>query len=353
MVKGLLYGILFSGLSLFNLGNNFSQDFEDCDYLRKIKVNQREVPEGKNEILSSKFVLYNDFKDAVGDEAKNSFHDGVMNIYFPNASYELTENDLIDLNRYISKVLVPYVGENNVKKMNVNIEGYANYIGNEEYNYNLSLNRAEAVANVLKKKFYCYFPFGVDLRVSAFGESNSGEDSDVQLDRRVKIFVEENPLERILNNLSGNVFLIDQSGSMNDGSWDFLKDYKFPKAKKYFSFSKPFFYDKSLENNFNWTYDINSDVAFGKTNFYEALDKLIHSGFVSNGDTLTVVINGNDNVGGPNVDDLISKSKNKNLTVNILEIGIEEDFKKNLIRFSLETSGKYYALSKSSSSKSF
>lgn len=347
IVLSLMFGSLFFSAK--------TQNFPDCDYLRELKVNKIEGSQGDFNKNALCFVKYNNFKEPVDFELKNSFDNGDMNVYFPNNCAELSKNDLIDLNRYISEVLVPYGKENKIK--NINIEGYANVLGDEEYNYFLSIRRAENVAKVIKHKLYCYFPYDIQVKVSAFGESKSVETDDsiqLQNDRKVIISVEENPLKRGLEYLGGNVFLLDQSGSMNDGSWNSLREYFFPEAKAYYSFSQPFIINGSSKEDypeFNYSYDINTDVPAGKTSFYGAMDKLISSPFVGNNDTLTTIINGEDNVGLISPLEIIEKAKDKNVILNILGINVREDYAKTLINFTNKTKGNYYFITNSYSSK--
>lgn len=331
-----------------------AQEFQNCDYIREIKVNHEISSEKATK--EQNILFYNDFKEPIGDEMKNSLEDGVMNIYFHHDDSNLTENDLTDLNRYVSKVLVPYGKQKNIRY--INVEGYANFIGDEKYNYILSIKRAENVAKILRKKLYCYFPHNIEIRVSAFGENKSSETTDqlqLQKDRRVRISVEENPLEGGLRCLEGRIFLIDQSGSMKDGSWNSLKKYNFPKGKKFYSFSKPVIIEGNPQNyiEFDYKYDINFDTPAGKTAFYGATEKLILSDIVSENDTLAIILNGADNVGISSPSEIIKKAKEKSIVLNILGINIDDSYAKTLMDITTETKGNYYFIEKPIFSKIF
>ena len=145
-----------------------------------------------------------------------------MNIYFQTNKSELTLNDSVDMNRYFIKFLKYHSLYEKVT--NFNIEGFADCRGDEWDNYELSNKRAEAVANYLKK----FYP-NIKIYISARGEMNSKETKDsleLQKDRCVRIFFNENPLNRALNLCGANSYVLDQSGSMNkDGEWNILQDY--------------------------------------------------------------------------------------------------------------------------------
>jgi len=182
-------------------------------------------------------------------------------------------------------------------------------------------------------------------------ESRGSFDSlSLMKDRKVSISIPDNPLEEGLSHLDGNVFLIDQSGSMKD-VWDFVRAYRFPSARQYFSFSNLVDYFGDSEKTFSR--DINNILPNGRTSFYAGAEKLFESGVVGKGDTLNVVINGEDNFGQSSSREIISLARDKKVPINIFGLNIKDDYAKTLIKMSKETNGKYFFISPPMSSKSF
>jgi hypothetical protein len=103
----------------------------------------------------------------------------------------------------------------------------------------------------------------------------------------------------------------------------------------------------------DYSYDINLDKEGGRTSFYASMDKLLVSDFVEENDTLTAVINGRDNVGKVSVEKVVKDANNKNVVVNILGIGIDDEYAQTLMEITSKTKGNYYFVSKSFSSKVF
>jgi len=166
-MKKLCKILALSSLGMFGLGMSLGS-LENCSYVREIKVNTSENNVVSNENEAFFLRKYNGFKDPIGNELRNNLENNVFDIYFHHDESSLTQNDLVDIGRYFREVLVPSFQDK--KFSNLNITGYANYVGDEDYNYLLSLERAKNVSDIFKKKLYAYFPFEVDVRVSAFGE---------------------------------------------------------------------------------------------------------------------------------------------------------------------------------------
>ena len=96
--RNLFYGILVGGLSLFSLKGK-SQDVFGVDYIRKLEVNRAtNYHENKKQYNFS--IPSVEFKEPLGDEAKNSLEEKVMNVYFQTSKCDLSETDSIDLTNY-------------------------------------------------------------------------------------------------------------------------------------------------------------------------------------------------------------------------------------------------------------
>jgi outer membrane protein OmpA-like peptidoglycan-associated protein len=317
-----------------------AQDFNGCDYVRQLKVNTKT----ENKIYPNKqeFPKYNNFSEPLKDEAKNSLEEKIMHIYFQTKKNDLTKGDSIDLMRYFLNVLSPY---SVYEKINcINLEGFADCIGKDYDNYVLSLKRTEAVASYLRN-FFPHTPF----YFSAFGETQSPETRDSSIlkkNREVKIIINENPLSRALSLCNADVYLLDQSGSMNlNGEWALLQNYPYPDSCDIYSYSK---LSKNTPKNFPeamHTYDISTEIASGKTCQYDATDTLMTE--LAENTTLTTVVNGKNNIGGTNPKKIIDKAKKKNIKLNIIRINLPESSKDELISLASGTSGRYYFLKKS------
>ncbi len=340
MNKHLLYGILFSGLSLGLSENVFSQDIFSCDYIRRLKVNhcQREFSEKH---VSSEI----NFSEPLAGELKNSLEGIIMNIHFRTNESDLFHSDSLDLESYCKEILKPYVDKKGINSFN--IEGYADCVGSEKDNLILSDKRCLSIANFLKRKFP-----QVDFYISAFGESQSRETQDSLLlgeDRVGKIIPDENPLKRALDICRADVYLLDQSGSMNqNGEWKLLQKYSFPDSSEVYSFSKLMLPPNSTLEDLNprnypeffHTYDIKTEIARGKTAYYPANNILIPS--LENDRTVTAIINGKNNFGNVSSKEIIDKAKSKSIKVNHVGINLSEDSQKDFIDIATQTGGKYY-----------
>lgn len=330
LLKNMFFCSLLAGSSLIGV----SQNYMKCDYIRKLEVNQK-----INSIYEHKrnnFISYEkiDFKKPLNDEVQNSLEDKILNIYFPTNESDISSNDESDIRKYACSYLKP-----NSKWIKINsftIEGFADFRGGASLNYDLSKKRAE---NVLEK-IQPFFPKS-DYYICAYGESKSfeGKDSlDLAKDRVVKIIPNENPLNFALSNLLADVYLLDQSGSMNTNSeWRLLQNYIYPENCEVYSFSK-------IEGgNYDYGYKIKNAIAEGRTSYYSALDTLLSS--VKN-KTITTMINGKDNVGGATSEEIIRKAKQNNVVLNLIGLNLKDEDKKDFLKIIEETNGKYYFLEK-------
>ncbi len=116
------------------------------------------------------------------------FNTEMLNVYFNFNSAELSASSRDKLDKVVELL-------NSAKKVeNIDIVGYADYLGNSDYNRKLSDRRAEAVRHYLQSRGYSKTR---NVSVEALGESrpvtNCGSLSDGQLkdclwrDRRVEI----------------------------------------------------------------------------------------------------------------------------------------------------------------------
>lgn len=327
--KVLFYSLLASAPLV-----SFSQDYMGCDYIRKLKVN---CEEAKKKSKRDDFISYENFnfKSPLNDETQNSLEGKILNIYFPTNESNLSSNDESDIRKYAYCYLKPNSKWIDIKTFM--IEGFADFRGGAELNYNLSKERAD---NVLSK-IYPFFRKS-DYYVCAYGESKSSEDKDsleLAKDRVVKIIPNENPLISALNNLKADIYLLDQSGSMNkNGEWILLQNYIYPEDCDVYSFSKV--YDNP---DYEYKYDIKDAKAFGNTSYYSALDTLLSS--VKN-KAITTMINGKDNVGGSTSEKIIKKAKQNNVVLNLIGLNLKDKDKIDFLKIAEETEGKYYFLEK-------
>jgi OmpA-OmpF porin, OOP family len=122
------------------------------------------------------------------DEAEQAINTELLNIYFNFDSSQLTAESMDKLDK-VSELLL------NAKTVNnIDIVGYADFLGNTEYNRALSDRRAQAVRNYLESKGYMNTN---NVTVEALGEGNSVSDCNVSgheelkdclwRDRRVEI----------------------------------------------------------------------------------------------------------------------------------------------------------------------
>ncbi len=354
--KNLIYGLLFSIASVFSLNSN-AQDVFGVDYIRKLNVNRNNQSEVvKRDSYSESFFDYDKFSEPFNDELKNSLEGRVMNVYFPTNDCDLSGRDSIDIRRYVLKVLKPYVDNSQDKIVCFNVEGFADCRGDEVDNYHLSHKRAEAVADYLNKLSRNIISPSIRIDISAFGETKSKETKnpfELQKDRIVRIIPNENPIKHALDICDGRIVLGDQSGSMSvNGSpyWRYFQDYKFDVGVDVFSYSE-FVPPRGVEKEscdaeryperFH-TYNINEEVAHGATSYYPAKRILISSEFVSDGDTITTVVNGLNDFKGESPDDIINSAKGRKIVLNMIGVELSGEYVKDFIKIANETGGKYY-----------
>ena len=345
-------------LALFFSGSFFVQGrsqnvINGCDYIRELKVNICHENLNTSPGRIKDFISgYNNFEEPFEDEAKNSLDGKVMNVYFQTNSSNITKRDSTDLRRYVLDVIKPtYLYE---KLMNFNVEGFADFRGDIGKNYSLSSKRAESVANYLEDLAHNIVSPSIKIYVSAFGEvrNHKGKNlEDLKKDRVVRIIPNNNPVIRALENCNADFYLLDQSGSMNkDNFWKSLQNFSFPESSHVFSFSKlilPEGFDKNNLDSLDYpeffhTFDIKTEVAYGKTPYYSAMDKFLS--IIPSNKVIDILVNGESNFGDGTPDDIIKKTKEKNLVLNMIGINVSRDFENQLIEIANATNGNYYFL---------
>lgn len=358
----------YLALGVFCLGvgisSVFGQNFEECDYIRRLNVN-RFTQTTENTCDNSKnFPTYDNFKEPFSGEAKNSLEGKVMKIYFQNDNCNLSKNDSIDLRRYVLHVLKPYSGKGGFEKLeSLNFRGFADCNGNPKYNHDLSHKRAENTAKYVEELVHNTISPSVKIYISAFGEDKSTETKDSllwQKDRVVEIIFNENPLKDAMNLCKGKIYLLDQSGSMGptiDLStnlvydwWSHLQDYSFPIGTDVFFYSEfipprgikkeecdPLDYPEMIH-----TYDIKTEIANGATCYYPAKNKLLSSSIVEKGSEIVTLINGKNDFNKENPYNVIKKAKEKDVQLHMIGIDLSGNYVHDFIDIANETGGKYY-----------
>ncbi len=368
--KNFLYGILFGALSLFSLGtlNSTAQNvFPDCDYLRKLNVNRR--TEQFHEISKELIKNYTsakeiDFSEPLEDEARNSLEGMSMNIYFPTDKYNLSGRDSSDIKKYFDNVIISYLKQEN-KISSFNLKGYADCVPlknvedksvSDLYNYNLSHKRAESVANYLDYLIYTRIHSHVNIFISAYGNMYSKKTKnpdEKKEDRKVEFIVNENPIRNALNVCRGKIILGDQSGSMScNGSpyWKYFQEHPFFGGVDVFTYSE-FVPPRGMKKEdcpmeiypqrFH-TYDINKETASGATSYYPAMEKLLSSDIVSEGDTITAIVNGLNDFSNENPGQIIKIAGEKKVVSNIIGLELSGKCISDLMTIPEKTEGKYY-----------
>ena len=161
MNKGVLFGCLFLSLALSNCASS-----------------QKQAPANSEEIVaSSKNVT-----DAIAE-----FNEYAKN----NAIYFAFDSDKVNKKEIINNYKEQLANISKLKQVKLTINGYCDAVGDEEYNYNLGLRRANAVKGAINKEV----KNNIKLNVKSYGKSKVENYSDDKkendkLNRKVVIIAE-------------------------------------------------------------------------------------------------------------------------------------------------------------------
>jgi hypothetical protein len=205
------------------------------------------------------------------------------------------------------------------------IEGYCDYRGDTDYNYQLGLQRADAVGLFLAARF---LEMGKTvpaiLRVS-LGE-NHGRSGVLARDRKAVVTAKTNLFERAFSHISADVYLIDASGSMTE-AWSDVSQFQFPRGSAVYSFN-------SCNGVQNGLMTPRCDTPLWQST-YDVIATM------KAGARLLVVTDGEDTTVCPGVDSVIEFAKRHRVHVHTAFIG-GTITPKGLVKLAKDTGGVFY-----------
>ncbi|MBI2342446.1 MAG: OmpA family protein [Deltaproteobacteria bacterium] len=211
------------------------------------------------------------------------------------------------------------------------IEGHCDPRGSNEYNFELGNERANAAAAYLEEEFRKLGRRMAAVSIISFGESMAAGKS-YESARRSVITAGEIPLKRALDQVKGNPYLIDASGSMV-GVWNMVSGYQFPEGTELYSFNSCVGVAKGLERWPNC-----------HTPLWQSLYQLILD--TNKGVTIVIITDGEDTEGFPEGVDLgklITAAKKKNIKVSTVFVGAPlNETEKVMLKISVSTGGSFY-----------
>ncbi len=257
-----------------------------------------------------------------------------LTIYYLTNSWALYDNDQQDLRAFFRE-------HRNASSFIV--EGYADSRGDLEDNIRLGKNRAEGAAEFLKQLGYT-----MPIQTVSYGEAKPVDPNETkqayQKNRRVVIVAgeptQETPaqlmIKRGLAQSPADVYLIDATGSMNEGGkWKTVTSARYKKGSQLYGFNactpgEPLKYVTSLSTL----------SPSCETPLWDATGKLLTQ--MKNGQTLTVLTDGDDNASrtySPSA--LMSLAQQKEIKVSIIGIGVDRNAKE-LTQLATKTGGNFY-----------
>jgi len=249
---------------------------------------------------------------------KNEVQDGVLSVFYSTNSWKLMSNDIDDLRAF---------GRTLDSRSSLIIEGRADYRGTEERNEVLGRNRAEGIAKFLQT----YTQGKVDF--VSYGEKDAAQDSadrtQLQRDRVVRIVPNRGLVSRALEVSPADVYLIDQSGSMRGDKWAQVQSFSFPKNAEVYTFESP---------KQDCSTVLSQRFPNGGTPLYMSLSDVLSS--MKDSQTLTVLTDGDDTVGGRTPTDVIALAQRKKVDINVIGLGVSHP--EYLEQIASETGGQAY-----------
>lgn len=364
-----LTNILFAtGVSLLSIlpfaKSAYSQNvFEGCDYLRKFEVVNRR---GEGYTVNFNFAnnpnipeYDNDnFKEPFPGENKNYLEGLIMNIHFRYKESDLTEHDVIDINKYCNHVLEPFLelqkhpSYKGKKIKAIILQGHTDCLGSQIDNLPLGEDRGESVAERLNVHIS-----DIPIYICSFGEKYSKETRDStkrKEDRIVRVIPTDNIFASAFELCFGegeDIVFLDQSGT-SKSFWRYLQDYPYPDSVQVYAFSQPvlpygmnssFITPEKFPEHFH-TFDIKKEVTGGKTAYYPGIDRLFD--VIPRKTSLISVVNNDENVVGCSPQEILEKCKEKEVVFNLIGFNLNGQWKIDLVKIAQETGGVVYLLKK-------
>ncbi len=259
---------------------------------------------------------------------KNSLEEDVLSVFFTTNSDTMFRNDLNDVANYARSL------SDDAKS--VVVEGYADHRGDVDDNFELSKKRAGAVSEVLQRNA----AHPLKIKTAAFGESKAtsgAEDAQsTRKDRKVRVVPDRTVIQRGLDLLVSDTYLLDQSGSMNEtigngaSKWKQVQDYTFPEGADVYTFSSD---ARQCGGH------ISQEVPSGMTPLFSTMYELLER--TEKGKSVTVLTDGYDTVGGRSPNEVIGLAKQKDISISMLGIGVNQ-YKETLVTIAKETGGRFY-----------
>lgn len=265
-------------------------------------------------------------KDLAEAHPKNKIETGNLVLYFGSNSWTLKRNDKQDIRALLHTL------ESGTPLL---LEGYADHRGPDDWNMELSQNRAQGIEAMIQGGW----PGKYSTQITAYGESKAtqrGKDSrSTQQDRVVRIIPGQSPIARGLDLLTADYYLIDSSGSMNEplpdgrSKWEEVATYRFPAGPQVYTFGSgsPAVPLARISPN-------------GDTPLYRSLHDLISQ--AKSGKAITVLSDGEDTQGGYTPEQLAQQAKQKQLSLSFVGIGLLPDTQHTLTTMAQQTGGKVY-----------
>lgn len=251
-------------------------------------------------------------RNLVRHELENKFegNDGTLSIFYRLNSDTLFGNDLDDLARFVELVGRDYSGP-------ITLEGFADPRGDEEANRLLTDRRISGVEQYLAHRL----PDAQITSVS-FGENQSeGYENPRNLEERLanrphrRVTVSTgNAISRGFDVSPSDIYLIDQSGSMNEqlttgtSKWDAIQSYRFPQDSEVYTFGE--IRDCGGE--------LSTEIPSGGTPLYTSLERMIRE---NPGESITLLTDGYDDSQLPVPQELVDLAITNQTPISVINIG--------------------------------
>jgi outer membrane protein OmpA-like peptidoglycan-associated protein len=262
---------------------------------------------------------------------RNELDGDSLNIYFRNKAWTLYRNDFNDIATYAKNLSLEQV-------TGLIVEGHADLNGSENLNDFLSEKRANGVKPVLKRNLKSN---RIPVQIVAYGESKAKQASpsfaERQADRKVRIVPNKSVIQRGLDLLVSDYYLVDQSSSMRESvgngnsKWQEVQKYQFPSGADVYTFSDK---RRTCGQNLSTTY------PGGGTPLLRSLYDLL--GGMEKGKSVTVLTDGIDNRGGVRVHSIVNLANSKNIKVSFIGLGLKGEYKNMLNQIAQSTGGGTY-----------
>ena len=230
-----------------------------------------------------------------------------LSIRFAPRDYTLHPNDTLDLSNF-SKI--------NTSK-NFVVEGHADYLSKDISNDVFARNRAQNVANYIKRKVK-----GAKIIIAECGSNSNTQESSlaVSFERQAVIHTGD-VIDHLLSKVGGTHYLIDSSESMNarlgeHSKWSQIVNHVFRPEAKVYTYRNSKVDLKSLAAH---------TPSGNSTPLFSALHELIK--IAKFGESITIVTDGNDN--GSKVTDnyatVIKAANSKQVNISVIGLGDATD----------------------------